>query len=290
MKICIIVFSPSGHTLGTAERMIEIMLERGIEAQLLNITGKEKIFREDHLSEYLDREVKEHDIICIGGPVYAGHMEFNVKKIIEALPGVDSKWGKLAVPFVTYGGVHSSIALKEAGNLLFKKGRINVLGLKVAAFHTLTRTLDKQINCGKPDEKDDDILIQIINRLENIFHSRNAAKDVRKSFNYAHPLERMLFTLLSQDFFHKKYRPVAIDKNKCIGCGRCINKCPVNMLGIADGKAFVANRNRQCIICAECYFNCPQKAIEYPYLNIAGKRLKMVNKLETPQSAVYPLE
>ncbi len=66
--------------------------------------------------------VSPHDVLCIGGPVYAGHLQENVKNIIKALPLPDEKWGSMAVPFVSYGGVHSSVALKEAGILLRKRG------------------------------------------------------------------------------------------------------------------------------------------------------------------------
>ena len=42
------------------------------------------------------------------------------------------------------------------------------------------------------------------------------------------------------------------------------------------------------ILCAECYHNCPAKAIIHPYIEVARKRLSDgFAELETSQSAIY---
>jgi len=289
MKVCIIVFSPSGHTLKVSEKMKEFMLEKGMEVQLLNVTGKRVILKEDSLKEYLNLEVQPHDLICIGGPVYAGHLEGNVKRIISCLPSISKKWGNLAIPFVTYGGLHSSIALKEAGDLLYKSGRKNILGMKIAAFHTLSATLDKQINQGKPDKENDKIIIELVDRAKELIDNSTEIKDIRKSFSYAPLFEKIIFTFLSQNFFHKNYRPVNIDSNKCSGCGTCINRCPVNILELINKRATVANNINKCILCAECFHNCKANAVNYLYYSKVKNRLEKATNLEFPQSAVYPI-
>lgn len=50
-----------------------------------------------------------------------------------------------------------------------------------------------------------------------------------------------------------------INKNKCIGCGVCINICPVGAISMKDGKA-VINEDK-CIKCGKCLNVCPQRAI-----------------------------
>lgn len=289
MKVCIIVFSPSGHTLHVSEKMKMFMIEQGMEVQLINVTGKKEIFRGNALKEYLEREVLPHDLICIGGPVYAGHLESNVKKTINCLPSVNSKWGNLAIPFVTYGGLHSSIALSEAGELLYRSGRKNILGMKIAAYHSLTVTLKKQINQERPNEDDEKVILNLVNRVINLINMNKEIKDVRKSFSYAPLIQKVAFSFLSQDFFHKNYRCISIDGDKCIECGKCVSGCPVNMLELINKKATVTNNINKCILCAECFHNCPVNAIKYSYLSKVKDRLEKEACLEFPQSEVYPV-
>jgi len=59
------------------------MVARGMQVQLLDITRNETVFRENKMAQYLEENVKPHDLICVGGPVYAGHFEGNAMKIIK---------------------------------------------------------------------------------------------------------------------------------------------------------------------------------------------------------------
>jgi ferredoxin len=51
---------------------------------------------------------------------------------------------------------------------------------------------------------------------------------------------------------------INIDKNKCIGCGDCVDVCPVEALSIENEKAVV---NDECIDCGACVNTCPEEAI-----------------------------
>lgn len=50
-----------------------------------------------------------------------------------------------------------------------------------------------------------------------------------------------------------------IDKDKCIGCGVCIDSCPENAISINNGKANI-NQN-ECTYCGKCFEACTQQAI-----------------------------
>jgi MinD superfamily P-loop ATPase len=53
---------------------------------------------------------------------------------------------------------------------------------------------------------------------------------------------------------------IHISKNKCVGCGICRDKCPVNAICLSDGVAVVDTG--ECIVCNVCRENCPQGAIQ----------------------------
>jgi ferredoxin len=52
---------------------------------------------------------------------------------------------------------------------------------------------------------------------------------------------------------------VKIDKETCIGCGACVDVCPVNALSMVDGKAECDES--ACIDCGACIATCPVQAI-----------------------------
>lgn len=53
---------------------------------------------------------------------------------------------------------------------------------------------------------------------------------------------------------------VAVDKNKCDGCGTCVNVCPQSVFKMEGDKSEPVNMS-ECINCLTCVENCPQQAI-----------------------------
>lgn len=56
-----------------------------------------------------------------------------------------------------------------------------------------------------------------------------------------------------------------IHRERCTGCERCIEICPVDALGQVDGKAALVEPER-CTYCALCEDICPEEAIALPFL------------------------
>jgi ferredoxin/flavodoxin len=291
MKVTIIVFSPSGHTLKVSQAFKRELESRDIGVQLIDVTKNSSYLQSSHAQEYLAEEIAEHDVILIGGPVYAGHVEKNILQLIEQLPEAGGRYGYLAVPFVTYGGVHSSIALEEMGRYLKRKNRKSILGVKIATEHTLTKTLSNVINENKPGQFEERLVADAVERIIQIAEREcGEIKDVSKSFAYSRLPERILFNTFSQEFFHKKFKEVSIDTQKCIKCKKCIAACPVNMFDYSDGIVKMVRDKKECILCAECYHKCPVNAINHPYIEVARKRLKDgYIELEKEQSVIYPV-
>jgi formate hydrogenlyase subunit 6/NADH:ubiquinone oxidoreductase subunit I len=49
-----------------------------------------------------------------------------------------------------------------------------------------------------------------------------------------------------------------VDKEKCIGCGACVNVCPAGAISMKEDKAVISDK---CVDCGRCAQVCPQEAI-----------------------------
>lgn len=56
---------------------------------------------------------------------------------------------------------------------------------------------------------------------------------------------------------------ISINKNKCIGCGKCRNVCPGSLIKAdSDGKAYI-KYPKDCWGCTSCIKECPVYAIDF---------------------------
>ncbi|UTF49196.1 4Fe-4S binding protein [Desulfomicrobium sp. ZS1] len=53
---------------------------------------------------------------------------------------------------------------------------------------------------------------------------------------------------------------VTVDNDKCIGCGECVDVCPVEVYELQNGKAVPVNEE-ECLGCESCIEVCEQNAI-----------------------------
>ena len=53
-----------------------------------------------------------------------------------------------------------------------------------------------------------------------------------------------------------------IDTDKCVGCGACVDACPVEAIKMDDGVAVIDEG--ACTECGLCVDECPNEAINLP--------------------------
>jgi len=78
-------------------------------------------------------------------------------------------------------------------------------------------------------------------------------------------VKELRFALLaSKDLPNQLKMKIKVDKNKCLGCGMCVNMCP-EVFELKNGKSQIKEKanlekNKECI--KEAADNCPVQAIK----------------------------
>ena len=288
MKVAIIVFSPTGNTLKVGQMLEKQLISRNINVQLYDFTGNGMIFRKDNIKSFFKEKIKQYDLLCIGAPVYAHHLHYNVKNIIKALPKPENGWARLAVPFVTYGGINSGVALREAAKLLKHSGRLTIMAMKINAFHCMTALpqINIKINERMPGEEALPIIEELADEIVRFNYGViKKSKDITRKLNYQKLKNRVKAKIIFREkFWHKFLYPKLIfNYDACQKCEQCIEICPVNCIGMTDDGPILLD-NPSCIHCGACILECRFNAI-----NINTNWDKLNNMLENAINGQGPL-
>jgi uncharacterized protein len=67
--------------------------------------------------------------------------------------------------------------------------------------------------------------------------------------------------------------PHSVEADICVGCGTCINHCPVQAIDFDTRRKAVIDPQK-CISCSKCISVCPREAIKIPWDSHGGKMLQ----------------
>lgn len=56
--------------------------------------------------------------------------------------------------------------------------------------------------------------------------------------------------------------PAKVSKEKCTGCGTCVEECPVEAIVINEDEGCAIVNEEECIECGACEEACPREAIK----------------------------
>jgi len=65
---------------------------------------------------------------------------------------------------------------------------------------------------------------------------------------------------MSQFVYLKDVVTLALDQEKCVGCGICLVVCPHDVIRMSKKHAFIEDRDA-CMECGACAKNCPTEAV-----------------------------
>ena len=250
-KALIVYFSPAGSTEHVARVMERKLKEMETPVTAINLG------REPDIPFIIPQLLDAKDNLClhIGSPVYANHPVPPVMEFISSLPKAHEGF---SVPFVTWGGATSGIALHVMGGALEEKG-YRVLGAaKILAKHSLMWACDSPLGENHPDEEDDRLAEVLVETTCERFR-RGETKGIPLSalrYQRDQIYEKMKATSLEsrRPFFPNR----RILQDRCTQCEICSAQCPVEAITLSPFPEFGPG----CILCFNCVRLCPENAIE----------------------------
>ena len=154
----VVYFSPAGTTHHVAQVIAKTLEASKMEVVLVDL-GKEH--NDTNLPEGI-RNSKPTYCLFLGSPVYVSHALPPVMDFISRLP---DNTNLPVVPFVTWGGAKSGIALHEMGEALSEKGMRVVGAAKILARHSLMWRADLPLGKGRPDGEDDALIQDMVHNV-----------------------------------------------------------------------------------------------------------------------------
>lgn len=243
MRALIFCFSATGNTLRVVKEYEKNLIQKGVEVEVRGITNRLENF-----------SVDEFDIVGIAYPIHGFNAPENVLKIAEQLPASE---GKRALIVKTSGEPLrlNDISSSRLSKILKRKGYVvtneyrYTMPYNIIFHHSdgmaslMARTMEKlaEIHCD-----------EIIKGVES--KPKHSAFDSFVAWLFR--IEHKAMPVIGQSF--------SVDKNTCIGCGRCKSVCPKGNITLENN---LPKFSKKCIGCMACAFYCPKDAIQTSILN-----------------------
>jgi ferredoxin len=276
-KIFIAFISPAGSTRKAAQMLEDECRNHGTEPRVLDLAAA------DEQADFLQalRAAGPDACLFIGSPVYRDLAVPPVIRFILQLPPSPGAW---AVPFATWGGACSGLALWQMGSLLAEKGFVLAAAAKVLAEHAMMWRATHPLGQGRPDGADAQALAGLVAALLRRPAAGAATALALEALDYQPPARGAeIKSRLGSPF---KIIPKTLHRNACTQCGVCEEVCPAAAVRLAPYPEFDSN----CFDCFNCVRLCPTEAIE-PTVRIedieAHIRSRAEKIQETPPTAVF---
>lgn len=199
----------------------------------------------------ITEKIKKNDVIYLGYPTQFSNMPYMVRDFIQSN---QTLWSRKKVFCVATMGAFSGDGAGCSARLLKKYGADILGGLHI---HMPDSVCDSKLLKKSLDENR-----EIVRRADD-----KIEKSAKSILEGKYPKEGITFIshlcgLFGQRLWFYGKTTGYSDKLKisgvCIGCGKCVNVCPMHNIVLNGNRAVPG---KQCTMCYRCISLCPQKAI-----------------------------
>jgi len=250
MEHVIVSSSPAGTTRKAAEAVASRLRELGRAVTEFDLarTGPGEI-REAFL------ESGEPLCLWVGSPVYAQHPVPPVFDFLERLPGTSEE--RAAVPFATFGGVSSGVALPEMADRLAEKGYSAFAAAKVMAEHSSMWQSERPLGEGRPAERDLARMRELADRVVRKLDSGQWQALSRQQLDYQPEWLKEEAAAMNIERLKGVHPGYSLDEALCTQCGVCEESCPAGAIRLDPYPV----RDETCFLCNNCARFCPEGAM-----------------------------
>lgn len=203
--------------------------------------------------------IAKHDTLVFGYPVYFSNAPKIVRDFI--IKNKASFYGKEIFIIATMGLFSGDGAGCTAR--LFRKYHAKVIGglhLKMPDCIGDEKLLKKSLAVNK------EVIVQAEDKISRAVATLKKGMPTKEGLHFFYHIaglfgQRLWFYSKTTTY---KQKP-DVDIQKCIGCGKCAELCPMQNIKITNGKAVSHDR---CTMCYRCFAHCSTKA-----LTILGKQV-----------------
>lgn len=199
-----------------------------------------------------DELIRKNKDIVLAYPVYYS----NLPKILrDYMNNVGELWRDKNVFLIATMGLFSGDGTGLAARVLKKYGACVVGGIHLTMPDCI---LDVKALKKKPEENLE-LVRKAREKMDKVTLMYEQGKYPKEGLHW---WNRMIGLFGQRLYFRGKTKhytdKLAIDIEKCVGCGKCQEICPMNNIKIENQKAKASDK---CTMCYRCISNCPQKAI-----------------------------
>lgn len=277
LRAAVVYISPAGTTRRVSQVFIQALKGAGWRVEMFDLASKERW----NYPALIEKAVGEQGCLFVGSPVYVDRA---LPPVTDLLRQLAQSRGSYAIPFVTWGGVNSGVALLELAQQLEVKGYRLLGAAKIMAVHSILLHCEHPLGEGHPDIEDESLIQEMVRGLTLKLHSDNPRMVSLLDLHYQ-PRERELEAWsASLDIAKEKTLAMELDMMLCSRCGICREQCPVQAIKM---DIFV-EISSACIRCLNCVRVCPEEAIRVDLIGLEKRIRKRVDEYqEMPPSQIF---